>query len=242
MSDLAALIPGKVVDPKERPPYFSINDKPIATWRLDVRIVGDRGLRMRTPVMNGELSPNMRLTGTLIEPIAVGNMRVDSGFVRFPFGSLEVQQGLITATTQDPTHPEISLTAAARQYGYDVRLEVSGPINSPVLEFSSTPALSSDQILMMLTAGEIPRGIGTLTAQQRAQSFAMFLGRDLLAKLGLGEDGGERLVVRSGEEFSEEGRPTYDVEYKLNKRWSVTGEYDRFGDFNAGLKWRVFSK
>ena len=42
--------------------------------------------------------------------------------------------------------------------------------------------------------------------------------------------------------FSDEGRPTYDVEYKLDNRWSVTGEYDRFGDFNAGFKWRVYSK
>jgi translocation and assembly module TamB len=242
LSDLAALIPGKVANPKNRPPYFSIEEKIIANWRLDVQATGIRGLRFRTPVVSGEVSPNLRLSGTLQNPIAIGDVSVNSGSVRFPFGSLNIQQGLITATTQDPAHPSISLQAAARQYGYDIRMDVSGKINSPVLQFSSTPPLSSDQILMMLTAGELPRGTGTLSAQQRAQSFAVFIGRDVLAKLGFGDQGGDRLIIRSGEEFSEEGRPTYDVEYKLDKRWSLTGEYDRFGDFNAGFKWRIYSK
>ena len=72
--------------------------------------------------------------------------------------------------------------------------------------------------------------------------MALFLGRDLLAKLGLSDQTQERLTIRSGEEISEQGRPTYHVEYKLTPRWFIVGEYDRFGDFNAGLKWRIFSK
>jgi translocation and assembly module TamB len=70
----------------------------------------------------------------------------------------------------------------------------------------------------------------------------MFFGRDLLAKLGLSDQSQERLTVRSGEEISDQGRPTYHVEYKLSDRWSLVGEYDRFGDFNAGFKWRILSR
>jgi translocation and assembly module TamB len=71
---------------------------------------------------------------------------------------------------------------------------------------------------------------------------AIFLGKDLLAKLGFGDQSEERLTVNSGQEISEQGRPTYSLEYKLTKRWSLVGEYDRFNAFNAGLKWRVYSK
>ena len=88
----------------------------------------------------------------------------------------------------------------------------------------------------------MPQGTYNLTPQQKAQTVAMFLGRDILAKLGLGDQTQQRLTIRSGEEISEQGRPTYHVEYKLTDRWSLEGEYDRFGDFNAGLKWRVYSK
>jgi len=94
----------------------------------------------------------------------------------------------------------------------------------------------------MITAGQLPQGAYTLTPQQRAQTVALFLGRDLLSKLGYGDQSKERLTINSGEEVSEQGRPTYHVEYKLTDRWSLEGEYDRFGDFNAGFKWRIYSK
>jgi translocation and assembly module TamB len=88
----------------------------------------------------------------------------------------------------------------------------------------------------------MPPGTFSLTPQERAQTVALFLGRDLLAKLGFGDQSQERLTVSSGEEISEQNRPTYRIEYKLTNRWSVQGEYDRFGDFNADLKWRIYSK
>ena len=72
--------------------------------------------------------------------------------------------------------------------------------------------------------------------------MAIFLGKDLLAKLGFGDQNEERLIINSGQEISEQGRPTYSLEYKLTDRWSLVGEYDRFNAFNAGLKWRVYSK
>jgi translocation and assembly module TamB len=121
-------------------------------------------------------------------------------------------------------------------------MEVSGAVDGPVIQFTSNPALSSEQILLMLTAGQLPQGSYTLTPQQRAQTVALFLGKDLLAKLGLSDQTQERLTIRSGEEISEQGRPTYHVEYRLTQRWFVVGEYDRFGDFNGGFKWRIYSK
>ena len=50
------------------------------------------------------------------------------------------------------------------------------------------------------------------------------------------------MTIRSGEEVTLQGRPTYEVEYKLSKDWSIVGEYDRFNQYNAGLKWRIYSK
>ena len=94
----------------------------------------------------------------------------------------------------------------------------------------------------MVTAGEMPQATFSLTTQQRAQTVALFFGKDLLSKLGLSDQGQERLEVTSGEEISDQGRPTYNVEYKLSERWSVVGASDRFGDFNAGFKWLLYSK
>lgn len=242
LSDLGLLAPGRVAAPAQRPPYFSIADPELASWRLMVNVDGVRFLKVNTPVFNGQGSCNLKLQGTLKDPIALGDVFIDSGVVQFPFASFQVQQGLVTLSSQDPYRPQLSVNASSRQFGYDLRLSVTGPADTPNIQFSSNPPLSSQEILLMVTAGQMPQGTFTLTPQQRAQTVALFLGRDLLSKLGLGEMGQQRLIIRSGEDVSEQGRPTYNVEFKLTKRWSLVGEYDRFGDYDAGVKWQIYSK
>src|SRR5438045_1306101 len=170
-------------------------------------VYGVRCLNLRTSLFDGEVSANLHLQGTLEEPIILGGIKVDSGLVRFPFGNLDVQQGLVTLNSQDPYRPTLLVRAASKQFGYDIRMEVSGAIDAPVIQFTSNPSLSSEQILLMLTAGQMPQGTFSLTPQQRAQTVALFLGRDLLAKLGLSDQTQERLTIRSSEQVSEQWRP-----------------------------------
>jgi translocation and assembly module TamB len=242
LSDLSALVPGKVASPSARPPYFSIQEPHLADWRLAVTVDGVRFLKVRSTVFSGEVSANLTLQGTLKDPIALGDLRIDSGIVRFPFANLQVQQGLVNLTSQDPYHPQLLVSAISKQFGYDIRMEVSGTADAPIIQFTSNPPLSSEQIVLLITAGQMPQGAYTLTPQQRAQTVALFLGSDLLRKLGFGDQTEQRLTIRSGEQISTQGKPTYNLEYKLTDRWAVTGEYDRFGDYNAGLRWRIYSK
>ena len=242
LSNLDDLVPGGVATPGRRPPYFSVPDPPLAEWRLAVRVEGDRFLRVITPLLRARASANFKLEGTLKEPVAVGDLTLDAGQVLFPFATLDIQQGRASLSSANPFEPQLTLQAASRRLGYDIRMEVSGPASSPLVQFSSTPPLSSDQILLLVTAGEMPQAQQSISSRQRAQSVAFFLGRDLLSRLGYGDTGEERLTVRSGADLSEAGRPTYDLEYKLSDRWSLTGEYDRFGAFNVGAKWRVWAR
>ena len=91
------------------------------------------------------------------------------------------------------------------------------------------------------------RGSSTVRAEsisprQRASQVAGFFARDLLRRASADEDSLDRLSVRTGEEISETGQPTQTIEYRLDDRWSVFGEYDRFNQFNAGLKLRLYSR
>jgi translocation and assembly module TamB len=104
------------------------------------------------------------------------------------------------------------------------------------------PALTSEQIVLMLTAGQIPRTDFGFSNQEKASKLAFFVGKSLLSKLNPNQSAQERLVIRSGEDITEQGKETYSVEYKINKNWSLIGEYDRFGALNADVKWRIYSK
>ncbi|HWC59260.1 MAG TPA: translocation/assembly module TamB domain-containing protein [Verrucomicrobiae bacterium] len=245
LADLQALVPERTASARRRPPYFSVEAEPWAQWKLKVNVTGDGFLRVQTPLFHGKVSTVLSLQGTLKDPLVLGQVKIDPGSaVTFPFSSLDVKQGFISLTSEDPYRPQLFVTAGSRRFGYDVKMEATGPVDQPVVQFSSIPGLSSEEIVLMLTAGQVPRGIGApaATTQQRAQGLALFVGKNLLSDFGLGGSGEERLTFRSGEEITETGRPTYDIEYKLNDRWSLIGEYDRFDQYNLNVKYKIYSK
>jgi translocation and assembly module TamB len=225
-----------------RPPYFNVTNEPVADWGMDLDISGDEFLRVRTPVFNGLLSADLRLKGILRAPILTGDVRVDSGRLVFPFGRLGVNQGFASFTGNDPQGPDLQIAASGQNYRYDIKLDVSGPASNARATFSSTPPLTSEDILLMLTVGEMPKEDYTFTSQARVGRLASYLGKDLFSRFWGGDQEEERLTIQTGESISEEGRLTYSVEYRLTDWLSIIGEYDEFNAFNADLKWKVFAR
>jgi len=242
LRDITTLVPGRIARPSLRPPYFTIPQDPLDEWKLDVRVRGDNAMRVRGPFFQGLVSVNLHVTGNLEEPMALGDVRISSGRVIFPFASLEVKQALVTLNSEDPYLPHVFAIAAGRSFGFDIRMQVEGPADKPIIQFSSVPPLTSEQIILMLTTGQIPRDDFGFSSEDRASKLAFFLGKSLWSKLNPNQSADERLTIRSGEDVTEGGRQTYEVEYKLNDRWSLVGEYNRFGDLNGNVKWRVFSR
>jgi translocation and assembly module TamB len=215
---------------------------PFSEWQLDVAVDGDRFLRLRTPVFNGLASAHFRLRGTLGDPRATGEAVINEGRVLLPFATFAVRQGEVRLTETNPFVPTISLIGTSRRYGYDLRMEVRGTTDKPELTFSSTPALESEQVLLMVMTGETPQNEVSYTGRERATRLGAYLGQSLLKQLGGDPEATERLSVSVGERISRQGRETYHVEYEMNPRWSLVGEYDEFDEYNLGVKWRVFSE
>ncbi len=246
VSDLVSLLPtsGAVTTPEQRPPYFSVRERPFAEWTLDVAVHGDDFLRIENPFFKGRISADFQLGGTLAEPRAIGRVWSDHGSIIFPFGTLRVDQLEVALSAQNPYVPALLATAGTRLYGYDVRLEASGSAADPRLLFSSDPPLTSQQVFLLLTTGEIPDTAHTFSTSERAQRLALFVGRNLASSLGLGSGPGDsdRLVIRSGEDFSREGGETLYVQYNLDGNWSVVAEKDRFDAYNGGIKFRLIDR
>jgi translocation and assembly module TamB len=245
LSDPKLLVPNQA-SPDTRPPYFRIDTPPFADWRLDLSVAGTKFLQVHSPFFNGVISASFHLSGPLRQPIALGNIQINSGQIEFPFANLNVTQGNIYLTSANPYLPQLYISASARAFSYDLRVQVNGPADQPNFEFSSTPGLSSDEILLMLTTGELPVNVTSFSTEQRASRVGMFVGKNTLDQLGLFPGGEERLSVGSGEAFGELVFPeevieTYSAEYRLTPRWSLIGEYDPFG-VSLGLKWLFYSK
>jgi translocation and assembly module TamB len=225
------------------PPYFSVPAAPFNRWRLAVEVRGPSAVRMRTPFFTGTASAHFNLSGNLGEPRAIGEVTVEEGRMFFPFATFTVQNGAIRLRAADPLHPELSMNAISRRHNYELRLEASGSPEAPVLVFSSNPPMEAGQVLLMVMAGQVPANEMTGTPGHgglRLTQLGAYLGQSIYR--GLGGTDENRLEFVSGEQISRQGRETYQVEYKLGKRWALVGEYDEFDSYNGGVKWRVYTK
>ncbi len=224
------------------PPFFAVEDQPFANWALNVEIVGDRFLRVSTPVFDGVISADFRLGGNLGAPVSHGVASVQRGYVKFPFALFTVSQGEIAIDPSAPYTIRINLDASGRSYGYDLRMQLTGTADEPILQFSSTPTLENADILLLATAGRIPQGGTEMSSSSRLSGLGLFLGSTFLAELGLVDPYSDRLQIRLGEDVSEQGRDTIQVEFRLNERASIIGEYDRFDAYNLDFKYLIYSR
>lgn len=240
LSDIRALIPrGRSGGPSRRPPFFAIETPPLDAWRLNVQLEGDHFLRLRSTVFVGVASAHFHLGGTLGDPRATGEAVVETGQVLLPFATFKIDQGAVRLTQADPYSLGLFVSGTARRYGYDLRMEITGTAEQPVVTFSSSPPLDAKQVLLMVVAGEMPHDAAIYGANQRVARLGAYLGQSLISSFGGDTSEAERLSISTGERVSRQGRETYDVEYLLNDRFTLVGEYDEFDGFNAGVKWRI---
>lgn len=241
LRDLASLVSPDVKTAAARPPYFRIEIPPFRDWKLSVAMRGEEFMQIVTPVFRGRVSAVMQMAGTLGDPQLIGDLTVPSGVLLFPFGALRMQAGRVTLSQSDPHMPQLSLRAEGLNFGYQVQMEITGPAAEPKVFFSSVPPLSSMQILLMLTSGDIPGEAFNYSGRGRMQQIGMFLGKEFLGRL-TGDPEDDRLTIRSGQEVSDRGQLTYQIEYRLSERWSLFGARDRFDNYGGGVKWRVYSR
>ena len=221
-----------------RPPYFSVDVPPFAEWGLEVAVKGNRFMRLQTPAANGVLSVDMDLKGTLKEPLAIGRVEFDQGNLIFPFASFGVTEGLIELRVDDPYTPVLSLIGESRRLRYDLGIEILGSAFEPRIRFTSSPPLSSEQILLMVMAGDVPDENFNYTASQRASIIGTYLSQGFLTSGG-GEGLGSRFSLVTGQNLSEQGKETLEMEFKLDDQFQLLGEYDEYDAWNAGIRWRA---
>lgn len=239
--DLATL-QGSATESSTKYPYFSITEPLLSDWSLDLNIKGDRFMRVQTPLFKAILSCDFHLSGAFSEPTLLGEVTMDEGSIYFPFATFKVTQGDVRVSKERSTTPVLSVNAKSRAFGYDLRCNIEGPVDDPLITFSSLPSLDSNDVLAMVTTGKVPPGHLQQTKEARLGSLGVFLGNSLLTSLGFVDVNSDRLEIITGEDITESGRSTMSVEYHLSERASIVGEYDRFDDLNGDFKYTIFTR
>ncbi len=120
---------------------------------LNVRLASLRPVRIETHNLRLVSDIDIRLQGTLANPVAVGNIYLRSGQTVFRGNRYTLTRGDISMSNPFQTEPVLDLQVNTQVDKYDLTLELSGPPDRIKLSYRSDPPLPTEDILSLLAFG-----------------------------------------------------------------------------------------
>ncbi|MBL8729011.1 MAG: translocation/assembly module TamB domain-containing protein [Planctomycetes bacterium] len=208
---------------------------------FDVAITTSEPFEVRTSVFDGEVDVAAGLRGKGTAPRIEGTMSMRRGLLRFPGANLRVTSGLLTFTRSEPLFPTVTVQAEGKRLGFLVSMSVTGRYDVPQVTLSSVPPLPPQDLIVLLTTGQLPSTLVARGAEGQARFVGGYLAQEVLdAWFGSdsterGESLLDRLTIETGREVSQNGTESILVEYELLPRVAVQVERDAYEDYNLGL-------
>ena len=237
--------------PSAQSPFEGMNGLP-PPWnrlQLDVQVTGGqdakKSLEIRNNVLVASLAVNVHLSGKAELPIASGEISCRSGRLALPFSSYRIDRAALRFNPANPYDPAVEASASTQVQGYVLTVQVSGTLQHPHIEVTSSPPLAPDDALVLASTGRLPAEMRRDGTSASALGVALpFMGRELhrwVVGDGFADDDEsllDRFVVRFDEDRSDRGLATVRLEYQLAGPWHFAGERDRYEAYNLGLMWR----
>jgi translocation and assembly module TamB len=129
------------------------------TLNVGVRTTSEINVVSRTFSVQGDAA-NLRVTGTLIDPVILGRINLDSGDV-IAFGNRYVlQPGTLDFINPVQTEPVVNLAATTTVNQYNITLRLQGPLERLRTSYSSDPSLPPADIINLLAFGQTTEAAG----------------------------------------------------------------------------------
>ena len=155
-------------------------DKALEWLRFDVHFVVDGDARIDNDLVRGQARGELTLTGTLAAFGLVGNLSLLPGARAFYRGNeFSLSRAVLDFTERNRIHTVLDVSGEAALKDYRVLLHLSGDLDDPKLQLSSTPVLSQQDIITLLSMGYTSKdasapGSGLSAAATAAAAQALF--------------------------------------------------------------------
>ncbi|MGI8812756.1 MAG: translocation/assembly module TamB domain-containing protein [Pyrinomonadaceae bacterium] len=138
--------------------------------RFDLSIEGRDALVVKNNIADLTASVSLRVTGTTDNPQISGRITADNGTVFFRKDRYIVQRGVLEFPPDTSIEPVISLQAESEIGGYQIFVNLSGPLTDTELlnaTVRSSPALPQADVISLITTGNLSNtGLGIPTVAQ----------------------------------------------------------------------------
>jgi hypothetical protein len=204
---------------------------PINAWQIDVTIRNETPFLFSGNAASGEIIPDLRIIGTLGNPIPVGKIELKNARVFFPFTTMTIPEGHLDFLEASPWMPQLDLRGSAQALDYEVEAYAFGPLSERRLILRSDPPLPQDALIQLLTTGMAP-GVYAGAAPGEAQGGLAppsgFGGKSQRQDLKMGSTASRLLSPAPPG-----GRATLRGRFELWRGLSLINEGDVFGPSNA---------
>ncbi|MBU6372973.1 MAG: translocation/assembly module TamB domain-containing protein [Alphaproteobacteria bacterium] len=225
---------------------------------MDVRIRGPRRIFTRGRGAEAEWALDVRATGSPDAPRLFGEARLLRGQVNLAGRPFALSDGVVTFRG-DPLDADVTMTAEATTTDLSATVRISGRIQDPQIDITSTPGLPEDEILPQILFGRSAQDLSPLQAAQLAASLATLAGRGSfdvadaarravdLDRLDLREEAGDVLVT-GGKYITRDvylevsrgalGATSTSVEWQVRPRLFLISSFLANGDQRVAVRWR----
>jgi translocation and assembly module TamB len=148
--------------------------------KLNISIESTEELALASSQLSLQGSANMRLAGSLADPVLLGRATLSSGDIYFLGNRYDIQSGVINFANPVRTEPVVNLYVTTTVSQYDITMNFIGPIDQLRTTYSSTPPLPPADIINMLAFGK------TMEEQATSPSTPTSLGAESVLAQGVG--------------------------------------------------------
>ncbi|MEO9338180.1 translocation/assembly module TamB domain-containing protein [Mesorhizobium sp. SB112] len=141
---------------------------------LDIAINAPQQIFVQGRGLDAELGGNLRLTGPVSSPEAVGQFTLRRGRLSILGKRLDFTEG--TLGFSGSLVPYLDMTAESSATDATVTVLVTGPANNPKFSFQSIPVLPEDEVLARLIFGRSMSNLSPLQIAQLADAAAQLTG------------------------------------------------------------------
>lgn len=226
---------------------FSLTSSPLDRLLLDVRIRSDRDIHLRNNVVATRASAELVLTGTGLEPVLIGTVSTDEGFVRLADSRLALRGSFIEFRRDDPLNPRLQIQIEETIRNHTISLVITGTLEAPEVLLDSSPPLEREKILVLITTGltldEIEeQGVSRVAAVKAAKYVGLRIARYFSRGDPTDEGLLDRFTLETESAKSARQEDPIRVEYRLiDKLFGkygelfLQGERDTYSDYNFNI-------
>ncbi len=143
-----------------------IGSSPIASMiRLNIRVTSNPPVQLQTPNLRMVGDIDMRLQGSVANPVEVGTIHFLSGETIFRGNRYTLVRGDMNMTNPFRTQAYLDIEAQTQVQNYNLTLDITGPFDRLKFSYRSDPPLAQTDIISLLALGYVPQE-GALPALQ----------------------------------------------------------------------------